>query len=219
MVYVSELQKQISKSLYYAAKTPEELRNEFNAPLPEVTKALSGLIKMEIVERKGHPAKYYLTEKVAGALKEKPGDEYEVKGIKLHAVVEAASLKKDELKPQLEALVAQLKENKNFTVHSYSVKDPVEHEEKFHSYLDITFSCKTFREAVFFVYFFGPTLLEVLAPQRLELPLEDFQNGLLDVAQMVHTYVERIVHLSNRAEIAEFNAKLSEAKKDSKKKP
>ena len=213
---MSDLQKRISRSIHFQPKTAEELRDEFQAPLQEVTKALAGLLKMELIEKKGHPTKYYLSEAIASRIKASPKEEYEFKGVKLHAVVDAAGFKADELAPQLEHLMKQLKENPNFIVHDYKILEPVKQEEKYHSLMDLTISVRDFRSIVFFNFFFGPVLIEVISPEKIEIPLHDFQNGLIDMASIVHGYATKITELMTKQDLQNFNKKLTQIKKQAK---
>ncbi|MBN1159660.1 MAG: hypothetical protein JXA43_00290 [Candidatus Diapherotrites archaeon] len=213
MVYFTELQKHISKSLYFSPKTTEELRDEFQAPLPEISKALAGLIKIGFVEQRGHPAKFHIKEEFAKQIKPKPDEEYELTGIKVHAVIETAAFVEDMVKPSLEKLLEKIKEAPNFVIHDAHISDVVKEGERFSAFLDLTLSSMDFRSLVAFIFLFGPSVFEVLSPSKIEIALPEFQNGMLDLSEYVQAYVQEILNRSNRQELETFNKSLMNVKK------
>jgi len=71
-----------------------------------------------------------------------------------------------------------------------------------------SFSVKDFPALVRLVYFFGPTTIEVLRPAKLEIPVEELQDGIMDMVEMVQSYNYHILKLMNKKELDEFQRKL-----------
>jgi len=58
------------------------------------------------------------------------------------------------------------------------------------------------------MFFYGPTSVEVIKPKEIKFTLDDFQNGLVDMSEMVHGYAEYIMGILSRQQVEEFNQRL-----------
>jgi hypothetical protein len=89
-------------------------------------------------------------------------------------------------------------------------------EEHYSTFVEINLSVQDFRALVRLMFFYGPTSVEVIKPQKIEFALDDFQDGLLDLGEMIHGYSEYIMGLLSRQQIEEFNQRLYRVKNPDK---
>ena len=59
-----------------------------------------------------------------------------------------------------------------------------------------------------FLFNYGPSVIEVLGPEKIMIDAADLQRGLLDAAGMIQGYVDYISQLMTKKELEEFNKTL-----------
>ena len=80
--------------------------------------------------------------------------------------------------------------------------------EHYSSFLEVNISVKNFRALMKLLFFYGPSSLEVLKPDKWSISLDDLQDGLVDAANMVYGYNDYIVKQMTKKELSEFSRKL-----------
>ena len=81
-------------------------------------------------------------------------------------------------------------------------------DDKYSTFLDVNLSVRDFRGIIRLMFFYGPASIEVIKPSKIEFTLNDFQDGLVDMTEMVHAYANYIMGILNRKQVEEFNANL-----------
>ncbi len=101
-----------------------------------------------------------------------------------------------------------MKKDSNFTLYNLD-KAPIEKQGDYYStYFEINFSVKDFASLIRFMFFYGPSSVEVVKPAKIEFSAQDLQDGLMETADMVQKYSSAIHKLLNREELERFNAEL-----------
>lgn len=205
----SEDQKKIALLLMHTPKTAEELNKQLNIPYSRLMEELKGMLRLKVVEREGFPTKYRLKQDIALEVKrrQKIAEEDQNK-IRIKAFIEMQAIEEQLLKKQLDKLELALQQDKDFTVYSLE-KAPVEQSgEYYSSYIELNFTVKNFSSLVRFMFFYGPTAVEVIKPERIDFAAQDLQDGLMDLATMVQKYAEFISKRLNKEELEQFYGKL-----------
>ena len=55
-----------------------------------------------------------------------------------------------------------------------------------------------------FMYFYGPTSVEVLKPQKVVLAMDDLQDALMEMAEMIQSYNEAMLKSMAKSELEDF---------------
>ncbi len=69
-------------------------------------------------------------------------------------------------------------------------------------------SFEAFEPLMHFLFFYGPSVVEVLGPEKVVIDMGDLQRGLLEAATMINGYVHYITRMMTKKEIQEFNKNL-----------
>ncbi|MFH1751875.1 MAG: hypothetical protein ABH821_02975 [archaeon] len=211
MARYTEVQKRIALLLLYEAKTVEQLQKQLNLSYDEVMTELKGLLKLKVVEKEGYPTVYRLIPTVADAVKKrKKMAETDPFKLRLKAIIEAQSADQELLKEQLERITGNLKnDTKKFNVYDVmQAKSQTNDEGVSSAFIEVTLSVKNFRTLVYFMFFYAPSSIEVIKPERFDISLPDLQDGLHDMSDMINAYSMHILRLMSRKELNEFNNKL-----------
>ena len=76
------------------------------------------------------------------------------------------------------------------------------------SFIEIDFTVEDFKNIVNFMFFYGPVSIEVVRPKEIKLKAEDLQEGLMDLAEMVHKYTEYITSIMKEKDLDDFTKRL-----------
>jgi len=214
MAKFSEEQKRIAQRLVQGAKSVEELSKELKIPLGELQSKLKEMIKLDLVlKQDGFPTKYALKQEITEELQRRQKIEEEDKNnIRLKAMIEMVALEPELLKKATDTLIANLNKEAKFTIYSIKTQSVMKHEDDYSTYLDINFSVKDFSSIVRFMYFYGPSSVEVIKPAKIDLSAQDFQDGLMDMAELIQTYTQYITKLMNRQELENLHNKIISGK-------
>jgi DNA-binding HxlR family transcriptional regulator len=206
----SEEQKKIAKHLMSGPKTVEELSSLTFLIPSKITDELKKMMKLKLVEKEeGFPTKYKIKKSILEEVqKRKEIMEQDKFKIRVKAIIEVQAIEKELLKKQLDKIEEALKKEQNFTVYAAEKAEIIQEGEHFSSYLEVDLTVKDFSSLVRLMFFYGPTSVEVLRPEKIELGLDDLQDGLLEISSMVQAYTEFIAKRLNQEELAEFNKKL-----------
>lgn len=210
--YTSE-QKKIAVLLMHSPKTVEELNNQLNIPYNDLTEQLKGMLKLDVISKSGYPPKYRLKENIVEAVRKRVDiaekDQFK---LRMKVIIEGLAIEEELLKKQMNDVKKALEKEKDFTIYDIRMEKIAKVGEHYSTFLEVNLSVKDFKALVKLMYFFGPSSVEILKPDKLEIPLSDLQDGLVDMAEMIQAYNHYILKMMNRQELAEFHRKLYEYK-------
>ena len=209
MARFSEEQKRIALLLIHGPKTSEDLNSQLNIPFNKLSDELKAMLKLGVIEKHGFPTKYSLKKNIASEVqKRKKIAETDLNRLRIRAFIEMQAIEEELLKKQLLQLEESMKKDSNFTLYNLD-KAPIEKQGDYYStYFEINFSVKDFASLIRFMFFYGPSSVEVVKPAKIEFSAQDLQDGLMETADMVQKYSSAIHKLLNREELEKFNAEL-----------
>mgnify|MGYP000335993979 CR=1 FL=1 len=205
----SELQKRIAISLINGSKTAEDLAKELNASYAEIIDELKKMMKLNLIEKEGFPTKYKLKEFIVNELKRRREiASADPNKLRLKAIIEVKAISEELLKKELQKVKELLQNEKDFTIYSITVADPIKEAEHYSAYLDVELSLKDFRAISKLLFFYGPTALEVLKPEKITFAADDLQDALVEMASYIHSYNQYIARILNKTKLDEFRKQL-----------
>ncbi len=205
----SEEQKRIALRLVAGAKTVEELAKELKLPYDTLNDQLKEMLTLKLVTKDGFPTKFSLKPEIVEELeRRKKIEETDKNHIRVKAIIELLALEPQLLKKTTDTLIENLKKEQTFTVYAIKTSPVLKDGENYSSFLDLNFSAKDFRSIVRFMYFYGPISVEIIKPAKIELKTQDFQDGLMDMAEMIQAYVQYITKLMNREELENLHHRI-----------
>lgn len=209
MARFTEEQKRIALLLIHGPKTAEELNGQLNIPFNKLTDELKAMIKLGVIEKQGFPTKYSLKKNIATEVqKRKKIAETDLNKLRIRAFIEMQAIEEELLKKQLQKLEETMDKDKSFTLYNLD-KAKVEKQGDYYStYFEINFSVKDFASLIRFMFFYGPSSVEVVKPAKIEFSAQDLQDGLMETADMVQKYGNAIHKLLSREELEKFNTEL-----------
>jgi predicted transcriptional regulator len=209
MAKFSEEQKQIALKLVSGAKTAEELTKELKIPYDSLQEKLKEMLKLDLLTKDGFPTKYTLKKEIVEELDRRQKIEEEDKNnLRLKAIIEMQAIEPELLKKANESITEALKKEKNLTIYSIKTNPVLKQEDNYSSFLELNISVKNFRALVQFMYFYGPSSIEIIKPAKIELSAQDLQDGLIDMAEMIQKYTQYITQLLNRQEMEALHKKI-----------
>jgi len=210
----TEEQKKIALLLLYSPKTVEDMNKQLNIPFDDLNKNLKKMVKLKLVKVEGYPQKYKLMENIVEAVKRrKEVQETDPFDLRLKAIIEFKAVEEEFLKKSMDELEEGIKKEKTFTIYDIFRAEAIKEDTQYTSYLEINFSAKDFTALVKFMYFFGPSSIEVLKPKKVVLAMDDLQDALMEIAEMVQTYNQAMLKSMNKDELDEFAKNLYKPKK------
>jgi len=205
----SEEQKRIALLLIHGPRTAEDLNSQLNIPFNKLTDELKAMMKLAVVEKQGFPTKYALKKNIAQEVqKRKKIAETDLNKLRIRAFIEMQAIEEELLAKQIKKLEESMEKDKSFTMYSLD-KAPIEKQADYYStYFEISFSVSDFASLIRFMFFYGPSSVEVVKPAKIEFSAHDLQDGLMETADMVQKYSTAIHKLLNREELEKFNTEL-----------
>lgn len=211
----SEEQKSIAMALLHGPKTLEELSGQLNLPYDRLMEEVKEMLRLELVAKEGFPTRYCLNESISQTvLRRKELEEVDTNKLRLQLTIEVQAVEEELLKKQLCDISAAIKKERNFLVYDLQQAEPKKEGENYSSFIEVNLSVKDFRSLIRLMLFYGPTLVEVVKPKKIEFDAGEIQEGLVDLAEMVQNYTSYIAKLMSRQELEEFNRKLYEKEED-----
>jgi len=203
---VSDTQKIIAKSLFGKSKTFEELQKELGGKAPDLLNELQGMLKLGLISKEGYPTKYILSKQITAKLGErKQLGEKDPHEIRLNIIIESKSTSQKMALESLKTIEKNLRESKEFFVYEVSYSEVKEEAEHYSAFMEVNLSVKDFKAITHLVFLYGPSVIEVLKPSKIELRLHDLQDALIDMSTMVQHYVDMAVKNMTKKELIEFN--------------
>ena len=205
----TEEQKRIALLLMHEPKTIEQLNQQLTIPYDELTNQLKEMLKLGVVVKEGFPTQYRLKEEIA----ERARKRWELAGeddnpVRVKVTIEAQAVEKSGVEKALAEMEAALRKEPDMTVYECVLEKLIKSGEHYSSFLEVTISVKNFRALMKLLFFYGPSSLEVLKPDKWSISLDDLQDGLVDAANMVYGYNDYIVKQMTKKELSEFSRKL-----------
>lgn len=206
----TEKQARIANALVDSPKSASQLAKDLKMPEEKIKAEAEGMKKLGVLSE-SESGEYGLKPEIAEAVtkRREVASEDQFK-LKLRAVIEAQSVSKELLEKELKRIEEALGKEPDFTLYDCVLEKMVkmEGEERYASFLELTLSVKDFRALVRLMVFYGPTSVEVLKPSKYEISADALQDGLMDLAEMVHAYNAYVVKMMNRTELEEFQKKI-----------
>ncbi len=198
-------QKKIAFSLVAGAKSVEELNRGLGMPYNELNDSLKLMLKLGLLKVEGYPQKYRLADAVIeGVRRRKEIAEKDPFELRLKAVIEFKAAEETFLKKTMDELEAKLRKQKNLTIYDIRRAPHLKDRDHYSSFLELNFSAKDFTTIVQFMYFFGPTSVEVVKPNKVTMAMDDLQDALMEMAQMIQAYNQAMLKSMAKDEMEEF---------------
>ncbi|MEK6958281.1 MAG: hypothetical protein AABW99_04875 [archaeon] len=201
----TEEQKRVALLLLNAPKTVDELNKQLGIPFDELNDNLRQMLRLKVVKVEGYPQKYKLMENIAEAVKRRKDiQEKDPFNLRISAVIEFRGVEEMFLKKSMDEIEKKIKADKNYTIYDVFRAKPMAEHGHVTSYLEVNLSARDFTSLVRFLYFFGPTSVEVLSPKRVVLAMDDLQDAFMEMVEMIHSYNNAMLKSMSKGELEEF---------------
>lgn len=198
-------QKKIAALLLSSPKTAEELAKQSGVAPALLNDALKDMVKLKVLVLEGYPARYKLAEHIIeGVKRRKEIGEKDPFEIRIKAIIQFNAVEGSFLEKNMADIEKKLRKERHFTVYDVFVAKPTKETGRYTSYLEVNLSAKDFASLVYFMYFYGPTSVEVIKPQKVVIAMDDLQDALLDMAEMIQTYNQAMLKYMAKEELNEF---------------
>jgi hypothetical protein len=213
MVEYSELQKRIALLLMHEPKTAEDLNKQLNIQYSQLMEELKGMLKLDLISKEGFPTYYKLKDNISQEIqRRKDLSAKDSNKIRLKVIIEFQAAKKDSLDKGMKKVKEMLSKEPDFQVYALNAAEPLEEGEHYSSYFDVNLSLKDFRAITKLIFYYAPSSIEVLKPDKIELSADDLQDSLVEMSDMVQGYLQTIQKSLNKAELEAFRDKLIKKK-------
>ncbi len=205
----NDKQKKLSTALINGPLSLEQLAERTNMKMSEAQEELKFLMQLKLVALQGTPPVYALKDDVSAEMKRRKSLEQEDDNtFRVQMMIEVQGVEESLVKNQAEKILENLKKEPFFKIYSQKIETIVPVEDKFSTFVDVNLSVRDFRAIVRLMFFYGPASIEVIKPNKIEFTQNDFQDGLVDMTDMVHAYANYIMGILSRKQVEEFNTKL-----------
>ncbi|MFA6064674.1 MAG: hypothetical protein WCW44_00255 [archaeon] len=205
MSQFSDEQKKIALLLLSEPKTEEELHKQLNIPHDKLNVELKDMLKLGLVLKDGYPTKYQLRQDIISELaKRKKISEDDSFKIKIRAIIELKAVEENLLKKHLNKIKEAIEKDPVFTVYGITQAEIAEEEEMYSSFLEVTITVKDFPALVKFLFYYGPSSIEVMKPQKIEFSQYEFQEGLVSLSEIFQKYAEYFTNHLTKEEVDKF---------------
>ena len=202
----SDDQKKIAILLLNEPKTEEQLNKQLNISFDKLMMELKAMVKLNVVTKEGYPTKYKLAQNIIDEVqKRKEISEKDAFRIRIRAIIEFKAIEETLLKRHMGKIKEALEKEKPFTIYDIKEEAIVEEEEMYSSFLEVNLSIKDFPSLIRFLFYYGPTNIEVIKPRKLEFSHFEFQEGLIELADIFQKYADFFTRHLNQEELAKFH--------------
>ncbi|MFH0970199.1 MAG: hypothetical protein V1776_01935, partial [Candidatus Diapherotrites archaeon] len=203
----TDIQKTICQSLLNGPMSLETMAERTHHSQTELQIELKHLMQLKLVTLEGVPPLYILKEEVVQELKRRKGIEADDDNpFRVRILIEVQGIEEELVKRQVDKIIDNLRKEPFFKIYASTIEPIEKVEDKYSTFADVNLSVRDFRGLVRLMFFYGPASVEVIKPQKIVFELDDFQNGLVDMTEMVHAYADYIMGLLSRKKVEEFNA-------------
>ena len=205
MAGFTDEQKKIALLLLSEQKTEEELHKQLNIPYDKLSMELKEMLKLGLVLKSGYPTKYHLRQDIIDELKKrKKISEEDSFKIKIRAIIELKAVEETLLKKHLAKLTDSMNKEPAFTIYGINQAEIVEEEEMCSSFLEVTLTVKDFTSLLRFLFYYGPSTVEVMKPSKIEFSNYEFQEGLVELSEIFQKYAEFFQRNATKTELDKF---------------
>lgn len=207
----SDAQKKISQSLLSGPLSLESLAERTQLKQGDLQDELKTLQNLKLIELQGTPPLYALKAEIASELRRRKSMEEEDDNVfRVRVLIEVQGIEEELVRKQAEKVLETLKKEPFFRIYACTLEKVEKVADHYSTFAEINLSVRDFRALVRLMFFYGPSSIEIIKPQKIEFTLDDFQNGLVDMTEMVHGYAEYIMGLMKRKQVESFNTKMYE---------
>jgi hypothetical protein len=202
---IKELKNEIARQLYKGIKTEEDLKKAIpGASYNELSTALANMLKLKLIKKEGYPVKYSISDDIVKKLEQrKEISESDKNAIRVSIIIESKSDNKGKLREAMEGILNSLRNDERYVIYESTLADIIVHDDLFSTYIDAEVSCGNLNALLRLIYFYGVTTIDVIKPEKLQVPISDLQESLFTVVDMTHGYADMIFQLKKQ------NAQLS----------
>jgi len=205
----SDEQKKIALLLLSESKTEEELHKQLNLPYDKLSIELKQMLKLGLVLKEGYPTKYRLRQDIIDELqKRKKISDSDAFKIKVSAIIELKAIEKNLLEKHIQKIIDAIKSEKNFTIYNMAPAEVVEEDEMYSSFIEVTLTVKDFSTLMLFLFYYGPTSIEIIKPDKIEITQQEFQDGLVQLSGIFQKYADFMLKHLNKEELNKFHKDL-----------
>ncbi len=205
----SEAQKRIALLLMHEPKTIEQLNQQLAIPYDQLMEEIKGMLKLGVVVKDGFPTQYRLKEEIADkARKRKELAEVDDHPVRLKVTIEAQAPERSTVEKALKDIEVALRKEKDFVIYDCVLEKLIQAGNHYSSFLEVNLSTKNFRAIMRLLFFYGPSSIEVLKPDKWTINADDLQDGLVDAANMVYGYNDYIIKQMTKKELQDFSQRL-----------
>ncbi|HNV01663.1 MAG TPA: hypothetical protein PKK60_04530 [archaeon] len=213
MVAFSDEQKKIALLLLNEPKTEEELNKQLNIPYDKLTVELKNMLKLGLISKEGYPTKYKLKQEIINEVqKRKKISESDAFKLRISAIIELKAIEENLLKKHSKKIMEAIKKEQNFTIYSMNEAEIVEEKdsEMFSTFIEVNMSLKDFPTLIRFLFYYGPTSVEVIKPTKVEFSNFEFQEGVMQLTDIFQKYANYLEKNINEKEMEKFYKHLYE---------
>ncbi len=204
----TDAQKKLCNALLDGPKSLETLSERVGMKHAAAQEELKHLIQLKLVSLQGVPPIYLLKEEVVQEMKRRKTIESEDDNkFRVRVLIEVQGLEESLVQKQVDKILDTMRAEPIFKIYAVKTEKIVKVEEKYTTFTEINLSVRDFRAMVRLAFFYGPASIEVIKPAKIEFTLNDFQDGLVDMTEMVHAYADYIMGILSRKKVEEFNTK------------
>ncbi len=205
----NEKQKKLSSALINGPLSLDQLAERTNLKMSEAQEELKFLMQLKLVTLQGTPPVYALKDDIASELKRRKSIEMEDDNpFRVQIMIEVQGIEEALVQTQAQKILDNLAKEPFYKIYSQKIEKVEKIEDKYSTFVDVNLSVRDFRAMVRLMFFYGPASIEVIKPSKIEFTLTDFQDGLVDMTDMVHAYANYIMGILSRKQVEEFNTKL-----------
>jgi len=209
MAAFTEEQKRIAMLLLNEPKTEEELNKQLNMPYDKLTTELKHMLKLKVVTKEGYPTKYRLKKEIIEEVqKRKKIAEQDAYKIRIRGIIDFQAITKELLEKHMGKIKEALEKEKVFTIYSIDPADIEQDEDMYSSFTEVNMTVKDFPALVRFLFYYGPSSIEVIRPSKIELSQYEFEAGLVDLATIFQKYANYFMKKLTKEELAQFQDKM-----------
>ena len=211
MAKFSDEQKKIALLLLSEPKTEEDLHKQLNIPYDKLSLELKEMLKLNLVLKEGYPTKYKLRQDIIEELKKrKKISEEDSFKIKMRSIIELKAIEPALLKKHMGKIADALRKEKSFTIYDIHEAEAVEEDEMYSAFLEVTLSVKDFQTLVKYLFYYGPTSIEVMKPSKVEFSQYEFQEGLVELSGIFQRYADYFTKNMTKEQLGKFYKEMYE---------
>ncbi len=206
-MHFTDEQKKIALLLLNEPKTEEALNKQLNIPYDKLTVELKAMLKLGLISKEGYPTKYTLRQDIIEEVqKRKKIAEKDAFRLRVRGIIEFKAIEENLLNRHMTKIVDSLKKEPNFTVYSVTKADVVEdkEDEMFASFIEANLSVKDFPSLIRFLFYYAPSTIEVIKPDKIDFSNYEFQEGLLSLTEIFQKYADFITKHLTKEELNKF---------------